>query len=92
MTVAQNVLAAPAITPVPPEEERLEPRCIVPKLRGSKLKAAKAKVRNAHCKVGKITKRNGATAKTGKVVKQKPKPGTMLPPGTSVALALGPAA
>ena len=92
VTVAQDVLAAPAITPVPPEEERLEPRCTVPKLRGSRLKAAKAKLRNANCKVGKITKRNGVTAKTGKVVKQKPKPGTMLPPGTSVALALGPTA
>jgi PASTA domain len=91
-TVAQTVLASPAITSVVPEGERLAPHCIVPSLKGRKLKAAKTKVRSADCKVGKIAKGNGATAKTGKVVKQEPKPGRMLPPGTRVAMTLGPAA
>ena len=90
-TLAQSVLAAPAMTPVAPEEERLEPKCIVPKLKGRKLIAARTMVRNANCTVGKITKRYGAAAKTGKVVEQKPRPGKTLPPGTRVAVALGPA-
>ena len=87
-----TVLASPAITPAVPEEERLEPHCVVPNLKGRKLKAAKTKVRNADCKIGRIARRNGATAETGEVVKQKPKPGKMLPPGTKVAVTLGPAA
>ena len=91
-TVPQTVLASAASTPVVPEEDRLEPHCVVPKLKGRKLKAAKGKLRNANCKIGNIAKRNGATAETGKVVKQKPKPGKMLPPGTKVAVTLGPAA
>ncbi|HWA54876.1 MAG TPA: IPT/TIG domain-containing protein [Solirubrobacterales bacterium] len=63
--------------------------CTVPKLKTKKLKAAKKKIRAGHCKVGKVTKRKGATAKTGKVVKQQPKPGSTLAPGTKVKVTLG---
>lgn len=63
--------------------------CRVPKLKGRSLKAAKTKIRAGDCRVGKATKRKGATAKTGKVVKQSPKPGTLLAPGARVRVALG---
>jgi beta-lactam-binding protein with PASTA domain len=44
----------------------------------------------AGCKVGKLTKRRGATSKTGKVAKQAPKQGTVAKPGTAVKLTIKP--
>jgi IPT/TIG domain len=41
--------------------------CRVPKLKGRSLKAAKKQIRARDCRVGKATKRKGATAKGGKV-------------------------
>ena len=63
--------------------------CAVPKLRGRKLRAAKKSIRKVGCSVGKVRRRNGVTAKTGKVVKQRPKPGRVLPPRTKVNVKLG---
>lgn len=63
--------------------------CVVPKLNGKSLKAAKKKLRKASCKLGKVKLRGDATAKTGKVVKQAPKPGRQLAPGSKVKVTLG---
>jgi beta-lactam-binding protein with PASTA domain len=69
--------------------------CTVPKLTGKKLKAAKKGLTRADCKLGKVTKKKGATAKGGKVVKQSPKagedwrrggPNNPPPPGKNVFL------
>lgn len=55
--------------------------CIVPKLKGKKLKTAKKGLLKADCKLGKVKgKRNSAA----KVVIQKPKPGTVLAVGSKV--------
>jgi hypothetical protein len=62
--------------------------CLVPKLKGFKLKASKTKSRKADCKIGKVKKLHGASAKTGKVVKQNPKPGTVLAPGSKIKVTL----
>jgi hypothetical protein len=62
--------------------------CIVPPLRGRRLKASKQRIRAADCKVGALVKRRGATARTGKVVKQVPKPGVSVPAGTKVKVTL----
>jgi len=62
--------------------------CKVPKLKGKKLKAAKKKIRKAGCRLGKVKKLHGATAKTGKVTKQGPKPGKILAPGAKVKITL----
>lgn len=62
--------------------------CKVPQLRGKKLKAAKKKIRKGDCGVGKVKKLHGATAKTGKVSKQNPKPGKILAPGSKVKIVL----
>lgn len=63
--------------------------CVVPNLRKNKLKAAKTRLRNAGCKLGKVKKLDGATAKNGKVTKQNPKPKAVRVPGTKVNVTLG---
>jgi hypothetical protein len=60
--------------------------CVVPKLKGKKLKAAKKALGRADCKVGTIKRRKG---KHAKVIKQNPKPGKVLAPGTKVNLTVG---
>jgi hypothetical protein len=72
-------------TPPPPP-----PTCKVPKLKGKTLKSAKKRIRFADCRVGKLTKKEGATAKTGEVVKQVPKPGATVPADTKVKVTLAP--
>jgi IPT/TIG domain/PASTA domain len=62
--------------------------CIVPQLKDRKLKAAKARLRSAGCKIGKVKKLDGATGKTGLVSKQGVKPGKTRLPGTKVNVTL----
>jgi len=62
--------------------------CVVPNLRKNKLKAAKKRLRNAGCKLGKVKKLDGATAESGKVAKQNPKPKAVKVPGTKVSITL----
>jgi hypothetical protein len=62
--------------------------CVVPNLKKNKLKAAKTRLLNAGCKLGKVKKLDGATAKTGKVTKQSLKPGKTRVPGTKVNVTL----
>lgn len=62
--------------------------CRVPQLKGKKLKASKKKLRKADCRIGNVKKLHDATAKSGKVVKQNPKPGKILVPGAKVKVVL----
>jgi hypothetical protein len=64
-------------------------KCVVPKLRGLTLKKAKARIKRAHCTVGKITRKRSVKSKRGKVLTQKPKPGKRLSPGARVNLTVG---
>lgn len=63
--------------------------CVVPQLKGKHLKGAKKRIRKAGCRVGRVSRRDGGTAKTGKVVHQGPKAGRRLAPGTRVNVTLG---
>ncbi|HVQ58455.1 MAG TPA: IPT/TIG domain-containing protein [Solirubrobacterales bacterium] len=63
--------------------------CVVPKLAGKKLKGAKKRIRKGGCRVGKVNRPKGVTAKTGVVVKQNPKAGKILTPGAKVNVKLG---
>ncbi len=60
--------------------------CVVPKLKGKKVRAAKKAIGRGNCKLGKITRRHG---KPGKVLKQSPKPGKVLAPKTKVKITVG---
>jgi hypothetical protein len=90
-TTAAPVIALPVVTSpvVSPTPAPVEARCVVPKLNGKKLKAAKKKIKAADCKVGLISKKNGVKAATGKVVRQSPKAGKVLPAKTGVSVRLG---
>ncbi len=60
--------------------------CVVPKVKGKKLKRGKSALRQADCKVGTIKRRKG---EHGEVIKQSPKPGRVLAPGTKVSITVG---
>jgi uncharacterized delta-60 repeat protein len=61
-------------------------RCVVPKVKGKTLLAAKRAVRQAHCSVGTVTRAFAATVRKGRVVSTKPKPGTKLAAGSKIKL------
>jgi hypothetical protein len=63
--------------------------CVVPKLKGKSLKAARKRARKANCRIGKVKKLELVTAKTGKVVKQKPQAGKVKAGGAAIAVTLG---
>jgi IPT/TIG domain/PASTA domain len=60
--------------------------CVVPKLKGKKLSAAKNALRSAGCTLGKVSGTKGGKAK---VLTQHPKPGKILAPGSKVNIKLG---
>jgi hypothetical protein len=60
--------------------------CVVPKVKGKRLRAAKQAIRRAHCSIGKVTKAFSASVKKGRVISQKPKPGKKLAAGSKVKL------
>jgi len=64
-------------------------KCHVPKVVGKKLAAAKSRIKAAHCRVGKITKKKSSRKKKGRVLSQSPKPGKTLPAGSKVKLTVG---
>ena len=61
--------------------------CLVPRMIGSRLRQAKAKLAAAHCGAGKVTKRYSARRK-GRVIAQSVRPGTRAAAGTKVSLIL----
>ncbi len=62
------------------------PPCVVPDLRGWKLKASRRWLRQAQCGLGKV---RGSRRPGAKVVKQSPAPGTVVAGGARVAVKLG---
>jgi serine/threonine-protein kinase len=65
---------------------RFQAKCIVPKVKGKTLAAAKKAIVRARCSVGKVKRAYSARVKNGRVVSQKPKPGTKRSPGAKVSL------
>jgi hypothetical protein len=63
--------------------------CVVPKLKGKKLKASKKALFRGDCKLGKVTHRKVKPKKAGKVLSQSRKPGKVLASGTKVNLTVG---
>ena len=74
--------------PVPPNatsapSPAVEAHCVVPKLKGKKIKAARKTLTKADCRLGKV---KGHKGKSVKVKKQGPKPGEVLAPDGKVGV------
>lgn len=79
-----TVTASFAANPPPPPA-----RCVVPRLIGKKLGAAKIALRKAHCRVGKVTHVKSTRRHRNRVIYQRPGAGTHLRRGARVAFAIG---
>jgi Ca2+-binding RTX toxin-like protein len=73
----------PPAQPPPPQSV---PKCLVPKVRGHTLRAAKAALRTRRCSAGRIARAYSAKVKRGRVMAQKPRAGTRLQVGGKVRL------
>jgi hypothetical protein len=60
--------------------------CLVPKLKGKTLAAAKHALKKAHCSVGKLTKHKSSKVPKGRIISSSPKAGSKRKAGTKVAL------
>jgi virginiamycin B lyase len=60
--------------------------CIVPKLRGKSLTSARHALTMAHCRLGKVTKRQNRRVHRGRVIKSRPGAGSHLSAGSKVSL------
>lgn len=79
-----------SIVPPPPPPPPPPAACLVPKVAGMKLKAAKKKIRAANCTVGKVRKPKGLKGKALVVKSSNPAAGATKPAGAKVHLKLGP--
>jgi hypothetical protein len=81
---ANHAVTATFTTSAPPAK-----KCIVPKVVGLTLAKAKTKIKKAHCRVGKITRKHSSKKKKGKVIKQSPRAHKHLKAGSKVNLTVG---
>lgn len=63
--------------------------CIVPRLKGKSLKAAKAQLRLAHCRPGALSAKRGKRSSSARVTRERPRSGAVLSPGSAIDLTLG---
>ena len=63
--------------------------CIVPRVVGKTLTAARRALAKGRCRAGRITRRSSARASRGRVVAQQPTAGTRRPPRTRVNVVVG---
>lgn len=64
-----------------------DPNCVVPRLTGKTLAAAKRALKKAHCAIGKVTKRV-SKKRPGRVISQSRRPGRKLRNGAKVGVVL----
>jgi PASTA domain-containing protein len=66
----------------------IDTRCRVPRVTGKPLRAARGALAKANCRVGKLTRAYSGRVKKGRVISQRPRPGTRLPSRGKVRLVL----
>jgi hypothetical protein len=81
---------SPAPTPIPAPVPVPVPTCKVPDLTGKKLKAARKVLKTAVCKLGTVTRKEGATAGDGRIRRQSPKAWKIIAAGSKVKVTLKP--
>lgn len=85
-----SFVGAVEVTEPQPEPTAPVTSCKVPALHGLSVKAARTRLRAAHCSLGQVHVPAGVTAAKGEVVKQFRPAGTKLAAGAPVAVKLGP--
>jgi hypothetical protein len=63
--------------------------CVVPAIKNKTLRRAKTLLQRSGCKLGHVKKVEAKAKKEGKVLKQTPRPGKILAPGSRVRIKLG---
>jgi hypothetical protein len=63
--------------------------CIVPRLKGKSLRAAKTQLRLAHCRPGALIVKRGKRLSSARVIREHPRSGAVLSPSSAVDLTLG---
>lgn len=63
--------------------------CVVPNVKGRKLRAAKKLIRAANCAVGPVGLRKSGKRKVGRLLAQQPPAGTVTSPGSKVTVVRG---
>jgi 6-phosphogluconolactonase len=71
---------------IQPQQQGQQGQCVVPNLKKKKKKKAAKKLAAANCSLGKVKKKHSSKVKKGKIIKQKPPAGTILPPGSPVKI------
>ena len=69
-----------------PPANAAKPLCLVPKLKGKTLKAAKRSIRSRNCTLGRVRHATSRRIKKGRVISQKPRAGKQLKHGAKVNL------
>lgn len=67
--------SAPERTPVAQPQPRSSPACTVPKVKGLALRAAKAKLARAYCRLGAVKRTHSTRRRRGKVLRSSPAAG-----------------
>ena len=65
-----------------------DPGCTVPRLLGKTLHAARASLKAAHCRLGRVTRRRARHARRGRVIAQSPPAGSHRTEGAKVKAVL----
>jgi len=86
MSANHSATATFAANPPPPPPPP-PVKCVVPKVKGKTLAAAKRAITKAHCSLGKV-KRATSVKKKGTVIAQSPLPGKRLAKGSKVNVVL----
>lgn len=70
-------------------EWRIPDECVVPKLRGRRLPAARHLLQASHCRIGRVSRRPARPGLRNRVLEQDPHAGIVRPPHGKVDLTLG---
>jgi hypothetical protein len=79
----------PPPPPGPPPPPPPPTRCRVPRVLGLRLGAAKRKIRQRHCSVGRVRRAHSRRSLRGRVIRQSPRPGAVRRRGFAVRLWVG---
>jgi Divergent InlB B-repeat domain/PASTA domain len=88
LTLASDATVRASFAASPPTAPATAARCLVPKLRGKTLKAAKAALKRADCALGKVSRPKKGGRKALRVRSSSPPAGTALAAGAKVGVRL----